>query len=527
MPAGVIVSLIGSLEDVSFPDILQVIHLSRQTGTLVLIDAQGERRVRFRNGLVCGATLGEGGPELEDLLVSRGLVSPAALPPARARMAQSGEPLAGALIALGAVSQATVERVVGDEIRSTIRDLVLLQQGDFRFDLDCGPQPEPAGIRLQDGLDPGSLLDGLSTPQPFAAVEAWNDAAMMPSGGASRVLLVTDRTTLRAALRDHLTRQGCEVVEASGATSALEAAAALIPKGAGFSLVCDLILPDGRDHPGHGGLDLVREMRELRPDLKAVIFGELRESGPAVATGTVGALAYLPLPQPSEEGRQAEGEALRRFCATLRAILRGDEAASCSGQRERRDSIRVVDSLSLLRGLISELQTEGETEIPLLILRLAVEYFERGVLFSVQGSGACCTGAFGPDAQGAGGLEQRIRGAVLAFVPDSALETVVRTRRGLVGPLEPIAANQPLLDTLGSPIPAEVSILPLASGRDVVGLLYGDNAASRRPIGDLQGLEIFLSQAGIALQNGLLKRHLASIGADRESGAFGGMKVPT
>ena len=120
MSTGVFVSLIGSLEDVSFPDILQVIHLSRQTGSLVLKDARGERRVRFKNGLVCGATLGEGGPELEDLLVRKGLVAPAALDPARAHMAQSGETLAGALIALGAVSQETVERVVRDEICSTI-----------------------------------------------------------------------------------------------------------------------------------------------------------------------------------------------------------------------------------------------------------------------------------------------------------------------------------------------------------------------------------------------------------------------
>lgn len=525
MSAGVIVSLIGSLEDVSFPDILQVIHLSRQTGTLVLRDAQGERRVRFRNGLVCGATLGEGGPELEDLLVSKGLVSPAALRPARDRMARSGEPLAGALIALGAVSQETVERVVGDEIRSTVRDLVLLQEGEFRFDLDRGPEPEPAGIRLEGGLSPGSLLDGLASPQPFGAVDAWADAAIAPSSRPWRILLVTDRTTLRAALRRELSRQGCDVVEASGATQALEEAAALLDKRIDFSLVCDLILPDGRDHPGHGGLDLVREMRELCPELKALIFGELRESGPAVATGTVGALAYLPLPHSAEGAARDDGEALRRYCATLRATLRGDETAPHDGRREPRDSIRVVDSLSLLRGLITEMQAEGEAEIPLLILRLAAEYFERGVLFSVQGGGACCTGAFGPDAQGVGGLERRIRGAVLAFEPDSALATVVRTRRGLVGPLQPIAANQPLIDTLGSPIPAEVAVLPLASGCDVVGLLYGDNSASRRAIGDLQGLEIFLSQAGIALQNGVLKRHLASIRADRGPGVFAGTEM--
>lgn len=526
MSTGVFVSLIGSLEDVSFPDILQVIHLSRQTGSLVLKDARGERRVRFRNGLVCGATLGEEGPELEDLLVRKGLVAPAALDPARAHMTQSGETLAGALIALGAVSQETVERVVRDEICSTIRDLVLLQEGEFRFDLDSSPQLEPAGIRLQDGLAPDSILEGLSSPQPFAAVDGWNEASTPTPDPASRLLLVTDRTTLRSSLRDELTRQGFEVTEASGASAALEEAAALLERDVTFSLVCDLILPDGRDHPGHGGLDLVREMRERSPELKAVIFGELRESGPAVATGTVGALAYLPLPEPTDDGSHGEDEALRRYCSTLRATLNDGAAASPEERTERGDSIRVVDSLSLLRGLVSEMQTEGEEEIPLLILRLAVEYFERGVLFSVQGPGACCTGAFGPDAPGAGGLEKRIRGAVLALDRASALEMVVRTGRPLVGPIEAIPANQPLIDTLGAPIATEAAILPLASGRDVVGVLYGDNAASHRPIGDLQGLEIFLSQAGIARQNALLKRHLASIGSARAAATADGIEVP-
>ncbi len=526
MSTGVYVSLIGSLEDLSFPDILQVIHLSRQTGTLVLRDAQGESRVRFNSGLVCGATLGQGGLELEDLLVRKGLVARAAFEPARARTARTGESLASVLIALGAVSQETVERVVRDEICSAVRHLVLLQEGEFRFDLDSGPQPEAAEIRLQDGLTPGPILDGLASPQPFEAVDGWNQWVGRQADRVSRILLVTDRTTLRADLRDELTRQGFEVSEASSTAAALEEASALLQREATFALVCDLILPDGRDHPGHGGLDLVREMRELCPDLKAVIFGELRESAPAVATGTAGALAYLPLPEPVGDGSPDGGAALRRYCSILRATLSGGDEASPVETHGRPDSIRVVDSLSLLRGLICEMQTEGEAEIPLLILRLAAEYFERGVLFSVRDSGAYCTGAFGPDAPGSGGLEARIRGVVLALESASALEGVVRTRLSSVGPIAAIPANQPLVDTLGSPVANEAAILPLASGRDVVGVLYGDNAASRRPIGDLQGLEIFLSQAGIALQNALLKRHLASIGSGGGVGMAAAFKVP-
>jgi ActR/RegA family two-component response regulator len=507
------VSLIGSLEDVSFPDILQVIHLSRQTGTLVLKDGMEERRVRFRGGLVCGATLGEGGPELEDLLVRKGLIGPAALESARARAAQRGEPLATALIALGGVSRETVERVVRDEIRSTLRHLILLQEGEFRFDLDSNAGPAPEEIRLQDGLAPDSILEGLASPQPFAAVERWNAGSEPPRRPSSRLLLVTDRTGLRGILRDELTRRGFEVIEASGTGAAMDEARSMLGRGETFALLCDLILPDGRDHPGRGGLDLVREMRNLFPDLQAVIFGELRESGPALATGSVGALAFLPLPETSGAATPADRAALSRFCAIARATLRwGEDTASAAGHGGA-EAIRVADSLSLLRGLICEMQNEGESEIPLLILRLAAEHFERGVLFSIGEAGACCTGAFGPDTSGSGGLEARVRGVVLELPESSALHDVVRRGRAAIGRIEAIPANQPLVETLGAPIAEEAAILPVTSGREVVGVLYGDNAASRRPIGDLQGLEIFLSQAGIALQNALLKRRIASIGA--------------
>jgi len=58
-----------------------------------------------------------------------------------------------------------------------------------------------------------------------------------------------------------------------------------------------------------------------------------------------------------------------------------------------------------------------------------------------------------------------------------------------------------------------VALLPLVSGRQVLGLLYGDNGVSRRPIGDLRGLEIFVLQAGTALHSALLQRRMDALGS--------------
>jgi len=42
----------------------------------------------------------------------------------------------------------------------------------------------------------------------------------------------------------------------------------------------------------------------------------------------------------------------------------------------------------------------------------------------------------------------------------------------------------------------------------VVAVLYGDNLPDEKPIGDTEALEIFLSQAGLAMEKALLERRM-------------------
>jgi hypothetical protein len=46
----------------------------------------------------------------------------------------------------------------------------------------------------------------------------------------------------------------------------------------------------------------------------------------------------------------------------------------------------------------------------------------------------------------------------------------------------------------------------------VVALLYGDNLPEEKPVGDTDSLEIFLGQAGIAMEKALLQRRLRDQG---------------
>jgi len=472
------VSVVGSLEDLSFPDVLQIVRASKRSGTLRLKMRDGERRVRFENGVIRDAMLGPGRPALEHLLERQAGVGAQALAEARVRASRTGESVTCALVELGRVGQETVDRVVGAELKASLRSVVLTQEGEFLFELD------------DEGV-PGE-----------------------------RALLLVEQSVLRRAVEEELERGGFAVDACGSPGQVLERARRLRQEGAAFLLISDLLLPDAGGKGWRGGLDLVRSLRSIAPPPKCVLLGGIRDGNVEAEARLAGAAAYLTTPDIGRTRLADVGPILARFGAQVRESLLHPGAAGTSEGAPR--ALRAVDHLSLLRNLVGELHAEEEIEIPLLVLRLAAEYFERGVLFAVRDRQAYGTGAFGGEGHNrdADGLDGRVRGIVLALLPGSILETACRTRSPCIGPIEPTDANTPLIEKLGSPLPPEAAIVPVSAGRQVVALLYGDNGATGRPLGDLRGLEIFVAQAGIALENVSLQRRLSELsGKDGTRGA--------
>jgi hypothetical protein len=72
-----------------------------------------------------------------------------------------------------------------------------------------------------------------------------------------------------------------------------------------------------------------------------------------------------------------------------------------------------------------------------------------------------------------------------------------------------------LFEQLGGQRPAEAFIGPLVSEGRVVAILYGDNLPSSQPVADTEALEIFLSQAGLAMEKALLEQRLMQTGGAR------------
>ena len=84
----------------------------------------------------------------------------------------------------------------------------------------------------------------------------------------------------------------------------------------------------------------------------------------------------------------------------------------------------------------------------------------------------------------------------------------LRTGQPLTFSPIPTPVESHLFEQLGGGIPAEVFVGPLISRSKVIGFLYGDNLPSKKPIGDVEPLVIFLAQAGISIEKSLLERQL-------------------
>jgi hypothetical protein len=144
-----------------------------------------------------------------------------------------------------------------------------------------------------------------------------------------------------------------------------------------------------------------------------------------------------------------------------------------------------------------------------LILRFASELMNRAVILLVKDEEIVGLGQFGIELEGES-ADIRVRNTRLP----KAKEHVFTEALELFSPYhrEPQQTewNDYLFNHLGGKRPADVFVGPLISEGRVVAVLYGDNLPDNKPVGDTESLEIFLSQAGLAMEKALLERRMMS-----------------
>jgi hypothetical protein len=206
------------------------------------------------------------------------------------------------------------------------------------------------------------------------------------------------------------------------------------------------------------------------------------------------------------EGARVHDEASQTTSVTTEKLtgVQEDEASweqewEMQPQEERKD-------ISSLRALTQELRFPNSTsEITLLILRFASEIFQRGILFMVGDNEIVGLGQFGLDIERP---DERIREIMLPYEESGFLKKVISEKRPYKGNIEKDQVTKSITHEIGGGWPDEVAIFSLIAEGRVVALLYCDNMSTGEKIGETEGLEIFIDQAGLALEKSLLQRRL-------------------
>jgi CheY-like chemotaxis protein len=164
--------------------------------------------------------------------------------------------------------------------------------------------------------------------------------------------------------------------------------------------------------------------------------------------------------------------------------------------------------VSTLRSMLAELVDPANRDtVTLLVLRFASLVFERAALFLVTRRAYIGLGGFALH-ESSDLFVMRVRRIQIPVHVDSVFAKVTRFRATLRGPLEQNQGNQLLVSGLGNAWPASGAVaMPLVSNERVAAILYGDNP-SGRTLGSTDTLEIFLQQAGLAMDRVLLERKL-------------------
>jgi hypothetical protein len=168
-------------------------------------------------------------------------------------------------------------------------------------------------------------------------------------------------------------------------------------------------------------------------------------------------------------------------------------------QAERKD-------ISALKALTQELRFPNSTsEITLLILRFASDIFQRGILFMVGTDEVVGLGQFGLEVERA---DEKIRETALLLKESPFLTKIVREGHSYRGSLGKDKITEVIIKKMGGGWPWDVAIFPIIADGKVAAILYCDNLTTGEAIGETEGLEIFISQAGLALEKSLLQRRL-------------------
>ena len=571
--------LVGRLEDLPLSDIIQIVHLSRRTGSLNIETGTGKHGILFHKGMII---LGQSAklPDLAAYLRHGAALPPERLDQAREMLASMpGTSLGDLLLEMQYISPADLGGAVFKGIMEVLDPLLLDKEGTFSFALRESFNPaelgyDPDRLFKAGGFPPSSIVrkgqeisvlkdiqDSLARgkemvrggdysapppavpppPSPPVVPEAAAAPAaepqpihrlipmevdIVPSARATEekvlsrfsimskeedeglagldVIVLEGDPLLRVAMKRMFTKHGFHVTHYNSADAFDEKCQEIQRESEYFVQVIG-VSPSSSYEQVEGLIDNIKNRGGN--NLTIVLHPEYRLDRQHAAT-LHGAELVLLKPDllrlsaaEAEHSLQLFSEQL--YLAAQKYLKNRPELAESRKFHDIAARDRLNRSFSVLKQLIEELaEPEDMGQICLMVLRVAAEYLERGVLVLNTGPAFLGLGGFGLTGDETS-MNVRVRSINLPSQGDSIFAQVLETRKTHRGKLRRTSVNEAFITALGRVYPNEIILLPITAQRRVMGFLYGDNAEYKRPIGNTDGLEIFLAQAGPVFETAL------------------------
>jgi CheY-like chemotaxis protein len=359
------------------------------------------------------------------------------------------------------------------------------------------------------------------------AVESGQSAPAAEQSGR-QVILVDDDPPTAEGIGCALGKLGYAVSifhEGKEFLAAVEAAAAA---GEAPALLIDLIMPRLNGTGILGGIELLQNVHERFPQFVAFVMSDHSNIEAEVKVRQFGVPAVLPKPKKNEVRDERGLGPLQAFAETLSVFLGdaserevpaesaatynwGAELLKEMGEEttaDRQGKGPESPGLHLLKGMLQELHNPSlGGGIILLVLRFASELMNRAVIFLVKEKEIVGLGQFGIELSGEM-ADVRVRRMKIPRGEESIFNQVITEKSARRVRLGDSRWDLYLKEQLGGEEPEEIFLGPIISEGQVVAVLYGDNLPEKMPIIDTESLEIFLSQAGLAMEKALLERRL-------------------
>jgi CheY-like chemotaxis protein len=403
---------------------------------------------------------------------------------------------------------------------------------------DLGIPDPPAGQQWQTtpverhGTDTRPLprvvlpAGAASAPQPPIS-PAPAPAPLPAEPGAARViLLVDDEEDVRAILGRHFAAAGYHIVEAGDPDEAAKAASLLRTRDGPFVLVTDLGMPASGGASFHGGFEVVKRLWKMNLRPPVLMMTESLNQSLRLRARQMGVQSFVFKPTLSKlNPRQFEAD-LSAFASKLvadvlprlaevapaRPAPRVQRKTSAADAAEAGPpSADAAHPFEFLRRRLQELRQGGDAnQIAALVMKVAREFFERSILFVVKNDEARGLGGFGL-APREETLNLLARQVTIPLVEASVFRDVTRERRPFSGPPPSDRWLGHLMGRIGRFQSKGLVLLPLVAHHETIALLFGDNPETGREPAGLEALDVFIQQAGTALENVFLQKKLQAI----------------